>query len=278
MRRLVVLLFVLLAGPLGAQTWPSPSETPVTDDAEMLTPVQRAELSERIVALEQEGRADIAVVTLPAMQFYTMGEEVDAYADGLAAAWEMGAATGGRHVLLVVFRDDRELALSIGPGFGIDARAVAGGIITEAILPEFAADNPVAGLRAGVEAVAERVLTVAASSPAPEAGEAGEAGGGSGILYYLGGGVVALIGLVTLLNRRSAAKLAATPCPACGKTGLTRERVTLVQPGPTAEGRGEMRTTCTACGHMTAERFAIPKLEAKPEPEKGKGGSAKGQW
>jgi uncharacterized protein len=157
-------------------------------------------------------------------------------------------------------------------------RAVAGGIITEAILPEFAADNPVAGLRAGVEAVAERVLTVAASSPAPEAGEAGEAGGGSGILYYLGGGVVALIGLVTLLNRRSAAKLAATPCPACGKTSLTRERVTLVQPSPTAEGRGETRTTCSACGHMTAERFAIPKLEAKPEPEKGKGGSAKGQW
>ncbi|SMY07626.1 TPM domain-containing protein [Flavimaricola marinus] len=269
-----------------AQTYPSQSETPITDDAELLSPVQEAELAERIVQLEQETDSDVAVVTLPATQFYTMGDDVDVYAANLVAAWDMAGPVGNRHVLVVIFRDDRELAIEIGEGFGVDGPAVAAQIIEEAITPAFREDDYPGGIRAAVEAIATRVLAPAgsqtneatATTPASAAAEAdGDAEGGSNVLYYVGAGVAALIALIVGANRRSAAKLAATPCPACGKTGLTRERVTVEEATETAEGRGETRTICPSCGHVEAKPYTISKKEPKPAGE-GKGGGAKGEW
>lgn len=281
MRLLIALALAAAATTATAQTYPSQSETPVTDDAELLNPVQEAELAERIVTLEQESGSDIAVVTLPATQFYTMGDDLDVYASGLAEAWDLGATVGGRSVLLLVFRDDRELHLGIGTGFEAERVAEAEGIVADVILPAFREDDYPRGISAGIEAVNTRILTAAAAAePATsEAPAAGGEGGGGNALLWIGGVVLALVAGIVGLNRRAKAKLAATPCPACGKTGtLGKERVTLAEATETAEGRGEVRTTCSACGHTEAEPFSIAKLAPKPSEKKSEGGGASGEW
>ena len=231
--------------------------------------------------MDSTATSDVAVVTLPGTQFYTMGEDLEVYANGLATEWGLGASVDGRSVLLLVFRDDRELHLAVGTGFAPDQVAEAEGIVSDVILPEFRADNFPAGITAGVEAIATRILAPATAEPAtggPAASSGTPSEGGSNILIWIGGVIAALVALIIGANRRAKTKLAATPCPSCGKTGLTRERVTLLAASETTEGRGEVRTTCPSCGHTAAEPFTIAKREAKPAEKKSDGGGASGEW
>ena len=274
------------ASALHAQTYPSQGETPVTDDAELIDAVEEAKLAERIVAIEQESGADIAVVTLPATQHYTMGDDLDVYARGLMENWELGATTEGKAVLLLVFRDDRELRLEV-TGLGEDASEAAQGVIDGAIVPRFREDDFGGGISLGVEGIADDILKVgAAAAPADTAdtsvgaGEASTEGGGN-ILIWIGGIFAAIIAFFVAMGRRARAKLAATPCSACGKTGLTRERVTVEEATTERAGKGEIRTICPHCGHVEVETYSISKLaKSKPaEKEKPKSsGGASGEW
>jgi len=273
---------VLAAQTAFAQTYPSRGETPVTDDAEVLAPVDEARLSERVVALEQETGTDIAVVTLPATALYTMGDDLDIYAQGLMEEWNLGDTTGGRSVLLLVFRDDRELRLEVRGDFPVDLGALTAGIVEDTILPRFREDAFGTGISEGIDAVATRILT-AEETPTgvDEAAPDSTAEGGSNILVWIGGGLALLAGLGVAANRRAKARLAATPCAACGKTGLTKDRVVTREPTETTEGRGETRLTCPSCGHVEATPYTISrKKPAAPSDadRKPKGGGASGEW
>ena len=86
------------------------------------------------------------------------------------------------------------------------------------------------------------------------------------------------------MEPRKAARLAATPCPSCGKTELRQERVVLAEATLEAAGSGEHRTICGACGHTTAEPFVISKKSSpKDDAPKFSGGKsdgdgASGKW
>ena len=274
--RCAVALFLLLPTLSAAQTYPTRSETAVTDDAGLIDPVAEAELATRLTQLGQDNDAELAVVTLPSMALYTAGEDIDVYARNLVEAWSLGGTTSDRGVLLLVFAEDRELRIELGAGFGAEAQGAARSIVEDTITPEFREDDYAGGIAAGVEAIGAQLLPVATqTAPAEEVAPANDAaavaeadpagegaeGGGSGVLLWIGAGIAAVVALVVGSNRRAAARLAATPCPACGKTGLTRSRVTLVPATETQAGRGEVRTTCPHCGHVEADPFEVPRLD-----------------
>ena len=290
LRTLALASGVTLTATLGiAQTYPTPGETPVTDDAEIIDAVDEARLAEQIIGIEQESGADVAVVTLPGTQFYTMGDDLDVYTQGLMENWEMGSTTDGKAVLLLVFRDDRELRLEV-TNAGDDATAAAQKVIDEAIIPQFREDNFSAGISRGVDGIANEILMVgaAATEEAPASTEAtgeatsgGASEGGGNILIWIGGILAAIVAFFVAMSRRAKAKLAATPCSSCGKTGLTRERVTIEPATTEAAGRGETRTTCPHCGHVDAEPYTISKREPKTEKSDDKpksSGGASGEW
>lgn len=263
-----------------AQTYPTRGETPVIDDAEVIGAVEEARLAERLVELRQQTNTDIAVVTLPSTVLYTMGDDLDVYAQGLMEEWTLGDTTSDRRALLLVFRDDRELRLEVEGDFAVDPGPVAADIVETTILPRFREDDYGAGITEGIDAMAARILAVEEPAPATSAPSPAPAeGGGGNILFWIGAIVAALAGLVFAAARRSSAKLAATPCAACGKTGLTRSRVVTREPTETTEGRGETRLTCPACGHVEAEPYVIAR-KSTPESEKKetKKGGASGEW
>lgn len=274
--------FALAAQGALAQTYPSRGETSVTDDADVIAATDEARLAERLVELEQENNVDIVVVTLPATSFYTMGDDLDVYARGLAEEWSLGDTTGGRSVLLLVFRDDRELRLEISGDYETDVDTVAAEIVSDTIVPRFREEEYSAGISEGIDAVAERILTAKEAPAATEDAPAETAGGGgSNILAWIGGIVAALVGLGIFSSRRAKAKLAATPCSSCGKTGLTKENVVTREPTDTTEGQGETRLTCPSCGHVEATAYTIAK-KTPPQDKLDKGppqsGGASGGW
>ena len=114
---------------------------------------------------------------------------------------------------------------------------------------------------------------------APRPASDGEGGNG---LWYLLGGIGAVIAGLIGWGRVKAARLAATPCSSCGKTELSRERVVLNDATLEEEGDGEIRTICGACGHTTAEPFTISKKSPPKEDSfdggKSDGGGASGKW
>lgn len=261
----IALLLGLVAGPLAAQTYPSQSETTITDDAEMLDPVDEARLAARLTEIEQQRDADVALVTLISQALYTAGDDTDVYARNLMQSWEMGSTTNGRAVIMIVFRDDQELVIEVAGLDGDPATSVQA-IIDATIVPAFADGDVLKGLTDGFNAIDAEVLTAEAqvetptTTSEPDVASEEESGGGNA-LYWIGGVIAAAVAGIIGLNRRAAAKLAATPCPNCGATGLTRERVTLVEATEKQEGRGETRTSCPSCGHVTAEAFTISKRQ-----------------
>jgi uncharacterized protein len=281
MKRLLALLCALLflTGPALAQVFPTRGDTPVTDDADMIPPVAEAELAGRLVAARQDHGVEIAVVTLISSALYTGGEEIGDYARLLTEEWMLGSTTDDKAVMLLVLRDDRDLHLWVSGGMG-DQSAVTDAIVANVILPAFRQDDYVGGITAGVDAVLTRIVAPepAAEPAATGSAPATEGEGGGTALYWIGGIVAAAIAAIVGMNRRSAAKLAATPCPACGKTGLSRERVTTRAATETAEGAGEVRTSCPSCGHTTTEPFTIPKRTKAKTAEKTDGKGSTGSW
>ena len=149
-RILSAALIALLSLPAWAQTFPGRSETPITDDADLLSPVAEAELAEKLIALKQDWSVDVAVVTLLSGGLYTAGEDVDAYGDRLAADWDLDGPTEGRSVLLLVIAEDRDLYLRAGPGLsGTFDDAARQAVLDDAILPAFRDGDMAEGIEPG---------------------------------------------------------------------------------------------------------------------------------
>ena len=265
------------ASPLIAQTFPDPRNTAVNDYADMLPDEAEARITETLTDLERETKADVTIATLSSVQFYAQDMGVADYATALFNAWGIGDADRGDGVLLLIFRDDRELRVELGEGYDEAAAVRAETIVATQIVPLFGEGKFAEGIEAGATGIADHVVrNVSASAPTEDGG------GGSNTLWYVLGGIGTLLAAVVGLNKRAAAKLKATPCPACGVAGqLSKDRVTTLEPTEVAEGAGEARTTCGACGHVQTESFVLSKIRSKEDSFKGgasKGDGATGKW
>ena len=287
MRRIGILcaaLVAILASPLAAQPEFPELTGRVVDNAEIISPEVEAQLSTQLETLETETQTQLVIVTLPELQGYDIAD----FGYQLGRELGLGDATRNDGALLIVAPNDRKVRIEVGYGLeGVLTDAYASQIIQRDIVPRFREDDFGGGISLGVEGIADDILKVgAAAAPADTAdtsvgaGEASTEGGGN-ILIWIGGIFAAIIAFFVAMGRRARAKLAATPCSACGKTGLTRERVTVEEATTERAGKGEIRTICPHCGHVEVETYSISKLaKSKPaEKEKPKSsGGASGEW
>lgn len=263
-----------------AQRFPDANTTAVNDFADMLPGDAETRITEILDTLEQDTGADATIVTLSSVRFYAQDMSVADYATALFNEWGIGDVEDGNGVLLIVFRDDKELRLEIGEGFDNAAQTRAKDVVDDDIIPLFAQGDMVGGIEAGANGIADHIVRnnrVSASNTA-DTGDAKD----SNILWYILGGIGAFIAGIFGLNRRAAAKLAATPCPACGVAGqLEKSRVVLEEATEDQEGRGENRTTCGACGHIERESYTINRVKIEKDEFQGgksKGDGASGKW
>jgi uncharacterized protein len=263
-----------------AQTFPEPRNTAVNDYADMLPDDAEARITQVLDDLSADTGAEATIVTLSSVQFYAQNLTVTQYATALFNAWGIGDAEDGDGVLLLVFRDDRQLRVELGAGYDDAAQMRARTVVSETIVPLFVKDDFVGGIEAGATEIADQVVRNGNAAPTPAVTD--ETDSKSNILWYILGGIGAAAAAIFGLNRKAAAKLAATPCSSCGTKGqLSKDRETLVEATETTDGKGETRITCGSCGHVTRETYTISKKRVEKDTFKGgksKGDGATGKW
>src|ERR1700723_2868262 len=144
----VALLAALWASAgLAAANFP-PLTGRVVDQANILSPVTKADLERKLADLEQKSRIQLVVATVASLD----GEEIEPYANELFRTWKLGEKTKNNGVLLLVAPNQRKVRIEVGYGLeGTLTDALSKVIITNAIAPRFKAGDFGDGVSRGVD-------------------------------------------------------------------------------------------------------------------------------
>ena len=129
---------------------------PVIDQANLLSPAEKQQISQRILKLYNEGKGQIGVVIVP-----TTGQEgIFDYSMRVAEAWQLGSAKRDNGLLMTIAINDRRIQILTGYGLeGVLPDIVAGRIINDRITPYFKQGQYTQGIDSGLAEI-ERILNL----------------------------------------------------------------------------------------------------------------------
>ncbi|MGA0799605.1 MAG: TPM domain-containing protein [Steroidobacteraceae bacterium] len=126
----------------------------VTDQADVLSAQQEAELEALLTSFETRKGAQIAVLTVATVA----PEEIEQYSIRVVDAWKLGRQGVDDGALLLVAVDDRRVRIEVGRGLeGALTDLVSNRIIDEAIVPAFRAGDYPGGIAQGVERMIRKI-------------------------------------------------------------------------------------------------------------------------
>ena len=129
---------------------------PVIDQANLLSPTEKQQLSQRILKLYNEGKGQIGVVIVPT----TGQEDIFDYSMRVAEAWQLGSTKRDNGLLMTIAVNDRRIQILTGYGLeGVLPDIVAGRIIHDKITPYFKQGQYAQGIEAGLTEI-ERILNL----------------------------------------------------------------------------------------------------------------------
>ncbi|WP_180071984.1 YgcG family protein [Acinetobacter sp. YH12200] len=129
---------------------------PVIDQANILSPAEKQQLSQRILNLHNAGKGQVGVVIVPT----TGQEDIFDYSMRVADAWQLGSAKRDNGLLMTIAINDRRIQILTGYGLeGVLPDIVAGRIINDKITPYFKQGQYAQGIDAGLAEI-ERILNL----------------------------------------------------------------------------------------------------------------------
>lgn len=157
---LVVLLFAVPA--LAAPKFPALTGR-VVDDANILSPATRTELTAMLKRHEQASGQQVVVVTLPSLQGYS----IEDFGYQLGRYWGIGQKDKNTGALLIVAPKEHKVRIEVGYGLeGTLTDAQSSVIINRDIVPQFKRGDFNAGILAGTTTIL-KVLGGDASAAQP---------------------------------------------------------------------------------------------------------------
>jgi uncharacterized protein len=149
----------------------------VIDQTGTLSAAERADLDNRLAALERRKGSQIAVLVVATVR----PESIEQYAIRVAETWKLGRKGVDDGLLLVVAKDDREVRIEVGYGLeGAIPDATANRVIDEYLVPAFRAGDYARGIGAAVD----RLIALVDGEPLPEP-PAESAGGRGDLLPFI---------------------------------------------------------------------------------------------
>lgn len=144
-------MFLVFAGAALAQTTDKPDVAltdRVVDAADVLSPVQKQELIDKLAVYEKQSSDQIVVATVPSLN----GLDIETYANRLYRAWAIGQKTENNGILLLVAPNERKVRIEVGYGLeGTMTDALSSIIIQNAIIPDFRTGDYGTGVTKGVD-------------------------------------------------------------------------------------------------------------------------------
>lgn len=151
--RALILMLTLLAAPAAAQDFPKLSGR-VVDAANLLSPADEAELTQKLAAVEQASSRQLVVATIPDLQGYP----IEDYGYQLGRSWGIGQSEANNGIILLVAPNERRVRIEVGYGLEpIMTDALSSVIINQQILPRFKAGDYPGGIRAGADAIIQQL-------------------------------------------------------------------------------------------------------------------------
>ena len=128
------------------RTLPSLNE-PIVDQANLLNPAQKQQISQTILQLHQQGKAQIGVVIVPT----TGQEDIFSFAMRVAEQWQLGSAQRDNGLLMAIAVNDRRIQILTGYGLeGVMPDIITSRIIHQHITPYFAQGRYAEGIASGL--------------------------------------------------------------------------------------------------------------------------------
>ncbi|HEY5346889.1 MAG TPA: TPM domain-containing protein, partial [Rhizomicrobium sp.] len=163
--------FCLIAPAAAAPTFPALTGR-VVDDANILSPETKAELNDKLAALEAKTSRQLVVVTLPSLQGYDIAD----YGYQLGRAWGIGQKKLDNGALLIVAPNEHRVRIEVGYGLEpILTDALSSVIEQSAILPKFRSGDYNGGVMAGVDALVAQLSLNTSEAEAKAAQAAAQA-------------------------------------------------------------------------------------------------------
>ncbi len=129
---------------------------PVVDQANLLSAGEKQEISQRILNLHKQGKAQIGVVIVPT----TGQEDIFDFAMRVAEKWQLGSAKQDNGLLMAIAVNDRRIQILTGYGLeGVMPDIVVSRIIRNQITPYFKQAQYAQGIDAGLAEI-ERILNM----------------------------------------------------------------------------------------------------------------------
>src|ERR1700761_2495966 len=171
MRFLAALFLCLFIAPvLAAPQFPALTGR-VVDDAHILSDTTKADLDQKLAALEQKTSRQLVVVTIPSLQGY----EISDYGYQLGRAWGIGQKTLNNGALLIVAPTEHRVRIEVGYGLEpILTDAFSAVLIQTQITPKFRAGDFDGGVTAGVDALIQQLSLETSAAEAKAAAAANQ--------------------------------------------------------------------------------------------------------
>ncbi|MBM3524858.1 MAG: TPM domain-containing protein [Alphaproteobacteria bacterium] len=148
--RLLVVSLVIVAAPAAAQQFVVPPLARVVDQANVLSPATREQLTRLLAEHERQSSNQVVVVTLATLG----GLDIADAGLRLGREWRLGTKQHNNGALLVVVPSERRLRIEVGYGLeGTLPDARANQIINTEIVPRFRAGDFEGGIVKGTVAI-----------------------------------------------------------------------------------------------------------------------------
>ncbi len=151
-----ILYFFLLLSGFFFCTWAYALEIPerpasyVNDYAQLLSPTAKARLEERLTVFEKETSNQVVVAIFKSLE----GGSLEDFSIKLAEKWKIGSKKNDNGVILLIFKDDRDVRIEVGYGLeGALPDATARMIIANEIVPSFRSADFDGGVEKAVTAI-----------------------------------------------------------------------------------------------------------------------------
>lgn len=129
---------------------------PVVDQTGILSPAEKQQISQRILQLHQQGKAQIGVIIVPT----TGQEDIFDFAMRSAEKWKLGSAKQDNGLLMAIAINDRRIQILTGYGLeGVLPDIITSRIIRNQITPYFKQAQYAQGIDAGLAEI-EKILNM----------------------------------------------------------------------------------------------------------------------
>jgi uncharacterized protein len=150
---ITIIVFLLVTCSGWALEVPEKPEGYVSDYAGILSAPTRDELGRTLADFERETSNQLVVVTFPSLE----GEVLEDFSIRLAEKWKIGTKEKDNGVILLIFKNDRQVRIEVGYGLeGPLPDITASQIIRDEIVPAFRQGDYDGGVTSAVRAIIQQ--------------------------------------------------------------------------------------------------------------------------